>query len=119
MPLGVPTSAFFVVLLVRACARKIAFAIRSNRPSTIREQLMTRSITRLILGIIVSLALGSVARANSDIWKTATSGVWGLGTYWADNSTPGNGDQAQFDKAGTYAVWFSDPPLAIQDLFVS
>ena len=61
----------------------------------------------------------SLALANNDTWKTATSGFWSTGTNWLDSSAPGGGDQATFDKAGTYTVTFNAPPTAIQDFFVS
>ncbi len=84
---------------------------------------MVFALTRLALGIIVALALGSAARANNDMSiGTSTlnrNGTWGTGADWLDTTTPGGSDQATFNQASTYTVTFSADPLAIQDLFVT
>ncbi len=48
----------------------------------------------------VSLLLGDVARATSDIWDGETDGVWATSQNWVGNATPGTGDTATFSGAG-------------------
>ena len=76
---------------------------------------MTRQSTFLFF--VLCCFSGSVSFANNDTWKTAASGSWETNANWLDNSTPGNNDQASFDKAGTCIVSFNSSPPVIQDLF--
>jgi fibronectin-binding autotransporter adhesin len=62
------------------------------------------------------LICNSASLANSDIWKTATSGIWGTGSNWFDGSSPGTSDSAELNMAGTYTVTFNADPPAIEDL---
>jgi hypothetical protein len=62
------------------------------------------------------LAAASPALANEDHWKIAASGVWSVGSNWADGSVPGNGDEATFNVGGAYRVTFNADPLAVQKL---
>ena len=76
-------------------------------------------IDRAFCVCFVTLVCASLAHANNDEWKNPVGGTVETDTNWLDGSTPGNGDQATFDKAGTYTVRFSGTPATIQDLFVS
>lgn len=48
----------------------------------------------------VSLLLGDVARATSDIWDGETDGVWATGANWVGSGTPGTADTATFSGTG-------------------
>lgn len=48
----------------------------------------------------VSLLMGDVARATSDIWDGETDGIWATGANWVGSGTPGTGDTATFSNAG-------------------
>jgi T5SS/PEP-CTERM-associated repeat protein len=83
---------------------------------------MTRSITRLALGIIVSLTAASPARAANKTWFAGASGDFGNQFFWIPQGVPGTSDTATFNSVGTYTVTFAPtPPLASivfnQDLF--
>src|SRR5262249_8665179 len=60
----------------------------------------------------------STAYGNADSWKTAANGFWAIGSNWADGSTPGNSDTANFNVFGSYTVTFNAVPVDIQGLSV-
>src|SRR3954470_9341148 len=72
---------------------------------------------------LVGCLLPLLVQAASDVWDgngaVPPNGIWGTGTNWGDNTTPGNSDTATFNLANTYTVTFNANPLAIQALTVS
>jgi hypothetical protein len=58
-------------------------------------------------------------RANNDTWKNAVSGIWGVGTNWLDNTTPGTNDTATFNLGGIYTVTLDADAPEINGLTIS
>ena len=86
---------------------------------------MTRSITRLALGIMVALAAASATRATTKTWTTGSSGNFAQPGQWNPFGVPGAADQAFFSAGGAYTVTFNNSPFPLpnpvlnQDLFVT
>jgi fibronectin-binding autotransporter adhesin len=84
---------------------------------------MPRCITRLALGIIVSLAAASTLRSANKTWFAGASGDFGNPALWIGGGVPGSTDTATFDSIGTYTITFDNLPNSLvtpvvnQDLF--
>lgn len=71
----------------------------------------------VVLSAFIAVAwMAPPSQATTDVWKAAVSEVWGVGTNWADGTTPILSDTANFNLPGVYTVSFNATPQAISAL---